>query len=214
MTILYVDIESFFDVNRLDLFAQKPDETPEDFHKRMALDPDMLTIIGLNYALNDQPARSGWAGECNPDIQERDLLTTFWSLVKKADIIVGFNILGFDLPSLLTRSAVLGVPPVQGFTYWNLKPWESYVVDLFKRRYQYTNKTQAKSLKELRRIFSLSIPAEFDEVLALDGGSVEALYLQWMGGDDEALRLLKLYGRCDVETTRALYQFWRGYFVP
>jgi len=73
----------------------------------MCLDPDMLQIVGLNYAIDDGPSKSGWSGESNPDLSETDLLETFWTLVKKTDQIVGFNILGLDLPALLTRSAIL-----------------------------------------------------------------------------------------------------------
>jgi len=70
-----------------------------------------------------------------------------------------------------------------------------------KRRYQYV-KSGFKSLKELRRIFNLTLPPEFDEVLGMDGGSVEELYLQFCAGDEKASKVLKLYGRADIETTR------------
>lgn len=44
------------------------------------------------------------------EADERELLTKLWIRVGNADPLVTWNGLGFDVPFLLTRSAILGVP--------------------------------------------------------------------------------------------------------
>jgi predicted PolB exonuclease-like 3'-5' exonuclease len=43
-------------------------------------------------------------------MSERELLASFWALASKAEVVVTFNGRGFDVPFLVTRSLILGIP--------------------------------------------------------------------------------------------------------
>ena len=252
MTVVYIDIETRPDWARADLFM--PDlleklitENPEADHDainamaemRASLTPEFLEIIGFNIAVDEGEAKSGWVGETTEsgeEITEAMLLNTFWRMAEKADHIVGFNCLRFDLPAILVRSAILGVFPTVPF--FAFKPWEMPIVDLAEKRVQFGRfeKGQWHSLKALRRLYNLPIPEDLQDVALMDGGDVGALYEQWraalagaeeeaQGGDpaaaevhmaeaNTALTTLKNYGRLDIVTTRELCRFWGGYFHP
>lgn len=237
--ILYVDTETVPDYSRTHLFTPK---LPKDAEARLAALADSeeglgayanaqaeetsrvlstsaecCTIVSLGFATDEGEPHSAWSGDVDNDgdtITERTLLEAFWSLAEKAKHIIGYNIVRFDLPVILTRSAMLGVQPWPGLKYWNIKPWEEFVIDLFKKRWANASYAEYKSLKELRRILELPIPEEYREVVAMAGDSVEKLYGEFLAGDADALATLKLYGKLDIITTRELARLWSGYFMP
>jgi predicted PolB exonuclease-like 3'-5' exonuclease len=232
LKVLYFDVETIPDYSRSDLWQQgivAPDPpvtaTPEEAAflaqqyqkrqmKRMALQPEACQIVGLNVILGDGEPKSGWAGEINPAtgqaFSESDLLTLFWSWAAQCPRLIGFNCLRFDIPVILTRSALLGVMPTVNF--FDEKPWSDRVVDLLRRRFKDASRDSYMSLKALRRVLQLPIPEKYAEVMDNTGADVESLYLQFLAGDQEALRLLKLYGELDVLSTKLLAQLWSGYF--
>lgn len=238
--ILIVDIETCPDYSRTHLFTPKIKEFApiplglDDDAYNAAMDArqaeietetsrilstqaEYASLVGLNFCLDEGEIKSAWVGDldANQDvITERTLLEAFWNLAQKVKHIIGYNILRFDLPVILTRSAMLGVEPWPGLAYWNLKPWDSLVIDLMKKRYANASYAEFKSLKELRRCLALPMPEEFRDVATMAGDSVEKLYLEFIAGDAEALVKLKLYGRCDIWTTRELGRLWSGYFFP
>lgn len=227
---LFLDMETCPDYSRSDLWLAGKEFTSATGEeneyqawlnaqmKAMALQPEACMIVGLNVALGDGECKSGWVGEPSPtgDIyDEAALLRLFWSWAASAPRIVGFNILKFDLPVIYTRSALLGVAPTRAF--YDAKPWQNEIIDLMARRFQYQSKDQYMSLKALRRVLQLEVPEKYQEIFDNTGADVEELYLRFLaGGEDagEALRLLKLYGECDVWSTRALARLWSGFFFP
>ncbi len=62
---------------------------------------------------------------------EHDLLTKFWKICSRQRRFCTFNGLGFDVPFLLGRSVVLGVPVHRPL--YMAKPWEDTHVDLCDR---------------------------------------------------------------------------------
>lgn len=93
--------------------AEKLAEAKRRQIARMALDPHFGRVLA-------------WAvvGEANihtetmirlpgqePDAAERALLLRVWELLSKAEQLYTFNGAGFDLPFLMRRSLLLGVPP-------------------------------------------------------------------------------------------------------
>lgn len=258
MSILYFDLETTVDWDRADLFLPDllrkltddavnaeptgaplpdPDVIDAQAEMRAALTPEFLKIVGMNLAVDEKEPRSGWVGETTEsgeEMTEAMLLNTFWRMAEKADHIVGFNCLRFDLPAILVRSAILGVFPTVPF--FAFKPWEMPIVDLAQKRVQFGRfeKGQWHSLKALRRLYNLPIPKDLQEVALMDGGDVGALYEQWHtalakaneeaeDGDpvaaeilmieaNTALTTLKNYGKLDIVTTRELCRFWGGYF--
>lgn len=63
-------------------------------------------------------------------MSERDLLAAFWALAAKAEVVVTFNGRGFDIPFLVTRSVIHGIPARRDLvsSRFSLKPhldlWE------------------------------------------------------------------------------------------
>lgn len=236
MDCLFFDLESMVDESRLNLFRNDlsdkahaainsigagreggwtgdPDADDALLTEKKSLlgsvTPEYCRVIGLNLGFDEQAPRSGWVGEVRnggEPLTERDLLEAFWSSVKTAKCIVGFNSIRFDLPAIMVRSALLGVEPTRNLT--DLKPWENFHVDLLARRWPYRAGAQFQSLKALRRILSLPIPPGYESVLDMDGGDVGAL---WVAGEFEKCNR---YGCLDIETTRELCRHWGGYFFP
>lgn len=182
--------------------------------KQMALQPEACKMVALNVIMGDGDPKSGWVGELSPKGEpytEADLLTMFWAWVAQCPRLIGFNCINFDLKVILSRSAMLGVVPTKEL--YDVKPWESTIIDLMQRRFKGTARETYLSLKALRRLLGFEVPEQYAEVLDNTGGDIEGLYLQFIGGDDaEALRVLKLYGELDVWTTKKLAQLWSGYF--
>ena len=169
--------------------------------------PEMLQIVGMNLAFDEGSIHSGWVGDKDTngeEITEVRLLKHFWTMAKKAHTLVGFNCLWFDIPAILTRSAVLEVQP--SLNLFDLKPWENQVIDLYKKRWPGGQKYQIGSLKSLISLLNLPLPSDLQ--LDMDGGNVRLL---WEAGD---LDTLKLYGQMDIFATRELCRLWGGVFFP
>ena len=66
----------------------------------LSLDPATCRIVALGYGNSVFTARTV--------DEERDALTTFWVEIASLTL-VGYNVVAFDLPILLTRSRILGV---------------------------------------------------------------------------------------------------------
>lgn len=240
--ILYFDLETVSDYSRTHLFTPKLGKDAEarmheeasafisrgetapmmeiearETSRVLSTQAEYCQIVGLNFATDEGAPHSAWVGDVDQQgdpINERTLLDAFWTLAEKSKHIIGFNILRFDLPVILTRSALLGIEPWPGLKYYDAKPWESFIIDLMKKRFANASYNEFKSLKELRRCLQLPIPEEYQEVAAMAGDSIEELYLKFCAGDSAALETLKLYGKLDIITTRELARLWSGYFMP
>lgn len=234
--ILYFDLETCPSYDRTHLFTPKLKEwaplpngySEDDWQARqnemsaetsrvLSTQPEYCQIVSLGFATDEGEPHSAWAGDIDQQgdpINERVLLEAFWTLAEKSKHIIGFNILRFDLPTILMRSALLKIEPWPGLKYYDMKPWDGFVIDLMKKRFANASYNEFKSLKELRRCLELPIPAEYQDVAAMAGDSVEELYLQFVAGDESALTKLKLYGKLDIWTTRELGRLWSGYFFP
>lgn len=176
-----------------------------------AVTPEYCRIIGMNFGVDEDAPRSGWVGEVRnggEPLTETDLINAFWTYAKQAKHLVGFNCHRFDLPAIYVRSAILGIEPPPGLNLWAAKPWEHKVLDLLALRWPYKAGAQFQSLKALRRVLDLPIPAGYEDVLAMDGGDVGAL---WAAGDFEKCNR---YGCLDIETTRSLCRWGGGFFWP
>lgn len=126
---------------------------------------------------------------------EAAYLETLWREIANVRTIIGYNILNFDLPVILTRSALLGVTPSRRI---NLSPYRNTdVCDLMVARWP---KGGAMGLKKLARALGIEIPAD-----DCDGSQVEMLY----NTDPEKL---KAYVGSDVSVTREVHRLMSGYF--
>lgn len=162
--------------------------------KIMSVCPEMNRIVAFGWAWENDVTESYVIGgpEKERDANERYALGKFWSLAKRAKTIVGFNVLGFDLPTVFTRSALLGVEPSRRI---DLKPWGGDVCDLMAVRWP---KGTPSKLKTFAR--RLGIPVEAGDV---DGSQVEELLRT-------DARKLGEYNRSDVSLCREIYLMGRG----
>ena len=90
------------------------------------MDPDLGRIVAIGWW--DEATGRTLSAIAKTERQERNLLRKWWSVAARA-ILVGFNIVAFDLPYLLRRSDYLGVSVARSF---DLHPYRTRgdVVDL------------------------------------------------------------------------------------
>lgn len=169
----------------------------EQQRKEMAVSPEMNRIVAMGWAVGNDDVRSLVVGEKNAgdgETTEIDILETLWSLAAQASTVIGFNILGFDLPTIYVRSMLLDVRPSRQF---DLKPWGNDCIDLMAVRFP---KSSAKRLKWLAAAMDIEVPAG-----DVDGSRVEELWKTDPAKVGE-------YVRSDVSVTRELHQMYRGFF--
>lgn len=174
--------------------------------KEMSLCPEMNRIVALGWKIvGDKKSQSLVVGGCSdqpmaaaygPAISEEEILERFWGLAQGANRVIGFNILGFDLPTIFVRSMILGITPSRQF---DLKPWGNDCVDLFALRYPKFSK-ENHGLKWLAKSTGLIVPAG-----DMDGSQVEEMF-----HSDPAK--LGEYVRSDVDISEAMYLRYRGFF--
>ena len=169
----------------------------------LSVTPEYCRVVALGYAGPDDEPWAEVVGLPRYDIDtgepadERFILSEFWRLARSRDLVlVGYNLLDFDLRVLLVRSALLGVAPTRIF---DLKPWGKDCIDLMKARFPVG---RAMKLKQLARLYGLPVPVE-----DVDGSMISDLV------QTDPARVAD-YVRSDIEVTRSLYRFYAGYFFP
>ena len=207
--LLYFDIETLPDEKRSELWQIKREKLISEGKEKechAALWPEFCKIIALGWALDDSPPNSLVAGLESKNRQgemvfvtEEVILNAFWRLVhpanKKPPILVGFNILSFDLPVIFVRSALLSVRPSR---LLDRKSWGKDCIDLFDTR-KYAS--GGGKLKELAQYYAFDVPAQ-----EMDGSQVEKVYA-------ENPSQISAYVESDIAVTRQLYHFYKGFFV-
>lgn len=178
------------------------DRETEARNKTLATCPETLRIVAAGYAIDGGSVLS-WVDNPDKPGGEAIVLAALWKLIKNAGRVVGFNVARFDLPAILTRSAILGVTPSRDLT--KLKPWDDFVLDLYLARFGNRGNTDAKkpgTLKKLAACYGVPVPAG-----DFHGGQVAGAMQT-----PEGRELLAQYVKSDVEVTRALHKKFDGYF--
>jgi|TARA_R110002020_G_scaffold166144_3_gene353986 predicted PolB exonuclease-like 3'-5' exonuclease len=93
---------------------------------KAALDPDLCRIVAIGSKAPDSAVQSTVASSYE---DERDMLEQFWRRVTSDTIVVGYNIIGFDMPVLLRRSLYLNLPNVPHYSLNKYRP-SSHLHDL------------------------------------------------------------------------------------
>jgi predicted PolB exonuclease-like 3'-5' exonuclease len=112
--------------------AEARGEAPEGIDEEavrgeMSLSPLWGRIVAVGLLDVDSKEQMIWASE-----DEREILTAFWGAVEQTELFIGYNSLGFDLPWLTLRSAVLGVQPTVRISQARYRqPGDSNHLDLF-----------------------------------------------------------------------------------
>ena len=155
----------------------------------MDLDYALITAIGIAVGNGKPEGRTG---------TEIELLEWFWQEAKGAKLI-GYNIIGFDIPIITRRSLVLGVKPSRMLS--GLKPWDESIVDLMMVFYHNGRGPGVKyrGLKWVCGVYGVETEWDVEEV---DGSMVDGL--------SEAE--LREYVRSDVARTRELAAKTLGYY--
>lgn len=171
----------------------KARQAEADLHKELSLDPERCRIAALGYAVGDSEVQGIAVGDT---MTEESLLQIIWNILETGwennSPIVGYNVIGFDLPVIMARSILYNVQatrPIDLRKYGNPD-----VTDLMVARFP---SGRPKSLKTLAEQYGIDIPCP-----DVDGGDVLA-----MTPEERAE-----YVCSDVVITRALHRCFRGYF--
>lgn len=159
--------------------------------KQMSITPEMNRIVAFGWSIGDGITNSMVIGQNG--CTEIDMLERFWTLARTGRVC-GFNLLGFDLPTIFTRSIILDVAPSRQF---DLKPWGVDVIDLMAKRWP---KGPATGLKKLCRMLGIPIPA----------GDIDGSMVEEMLKTDPAK--VGQYVRSDVDLVKCLHQSYSGFF--
>jgi hypothetical protein len=74
---------------------------------KAALNPDLCRVVAIGTQRDQGAPQASWGDN------ERLMLESFWRAAAEPTVmLVGFNVVGFDLPILVRRSQYLGVPHV------------------------------------------------------------------------------------------------------
>lgn len=181
-------------------------QAAEDLRKTMSITPEFCRIISFAWAVNSDPTMSWVVGDKSADgksiITERDVLAKFWELVRHAGTVVGYNILGFDLPVVFVRSILLGVEPSRKF---DMKPWGTDVYDVMAKRFpKGSGNNGVGKLKNLAPLMGIKVAEDVEDV---DGGVVGKLY---EAGD---YAKVGAYNRSDVDLTKAMWAMYREFWT-
>lgn len=107
-----------------------------------------IVCIGL---LFDDGARLNPLAICDPD--ERKILERFWAAIADGDVLVGHNILAFDLMFIRQRSWILGIKPPVAL---NLrKYYTEQVVDLMEQWTNWSARFKGASLDNIAQALGL-----------------------------------------------------------
>jgi hypothetical protein len=130
-------------------------------------------------------------------MSEVELLRSFWHLADAADLVVTFNGRGFDVPFLVTRSLILGVPARVDLlsSPFSLRPH----LDL----YRLLGHGGSTSLDVTCWALGIESPKG-----AMDGSMVAPTYAR---GDIEAIAT---YNAADVRATTSVYRHLRQHLLP
>ena len=129
---------------------------------------------------------------------ESFLLGVFWDKIGELDLatdrIIGFNILGFDLPFLIRRSAILGVKWNKHLENDLLSYNPKCVIDLM-RYWQFGDRRHYVSLKVLCGAFGIPVK---------EGPVNGKNFHEYWNGDHVQRQLAIHYNEADVGATREL----------
>jgi hypothetical protein len=174
------------------------DNAVADRMKLLSTTPEFCSIAAFGFAVDDDDPVAMMATN---EAEEREILELFWKLAARADLLCGFNVVGFDLPVILARSAILGVPSSCTF---DLR-WGKGIRDIYLSRFGSrgnTDKRKPGRLKDLARVYGVEIPA----------GNFEGSQVAAAMETEEGRAKVAEYCCSDVEITRELGKVWAGYF--
>jgi DNA polymerase elongation subunit (family B) len=153
---------------------------------RCALDPDLCRVVAIGWGTE---AGAGGVDVAADEAAERDAIEALWAKTRQARILIGFNLLSFDLPVLIRRSQYLGIktPAV------SLDRYRTPHIDLMERL-SFNGKLRYRSLDFYCKRFGVLVADDHR------GKDIDALVKaeDWIG--------VAAHCRADVMKTRLLAQ--------
>jgi 3'-5' exonuclease len=174
--------------------------TEEEF-RQLSLNPQLgrVLCIGVIVERDDQVSRRGVIGRCKDTgrfhLDEERTLRTFWSLLRdfdpRRDLLIGFNLLDFDLHFICTRSVIKRVKPSLTicFARYRAQP-------VFDCMWEFNHWRHRTKLDHIAKVLGL----ESSKGDGVNGGTVYDLFTA--GRHQE----IADYCMRDVELTRAIYR--------
>ena len=162
--------------------------------KTMSTTPEMAQICAMGLAIDDEQVVSLVAGL--EGVTEKSMLEAFWFAAKRCQHICGFNVAGFDLPTIFFRSIMLGIPASRMI---DLSPYKDQVIDLMVSRFG-RNGEKGMGLKNVAKLCDIHVPCE-----GVDGSQVEELYRTNPA-------FVGQYVASDIIVTRKLHRLYSGFF--
>jgi predicted PolB exonuclease-like 3'-5' exonuclease len=162
--------------------------------KKMSVTPEMAKIVAIGFAFDDEPVIASVFGQ--DGATEKGMLEAFWFMAKRAQHICGFNVAGFDLPTIFFRSIMLGIPASRMI---DTSPYKDHVIDLMVSRFG-RMAPQGMGLKNVAKLCDIHVPCE-----GVDGSQVEELF-------NTNPALVGQYVASDIIVTRKLHRLYSGFF--
>lgn len=172
-------------------YSEKADEAFNSSYEKTVFDGTTNHIICIGVAIDDQEPAMFYANQTG---EEFNMLGQFYHyLSKNADsygnVVIGHNVVGFDINVIRKRSIILGVEPTFKLPF-NAKPWGEDVYDTMV-------KWDAKSFTSQDKLCqALGIEGKGD----MDGSMV---YGYWKDGRHSEI---EDYCKSDVKTVRKIYK--------
>jgi 3'-5' exonuclease len=173
-------------------YAENRESAAHDVWAKTSFDPGAGHVCTIGWAINDGDVRVEHAEGVT---EERDIIAAFFdALPLSGSVLVGHNIVGFDIPFLLKRAVVLGIdlPPSSTFPR-DPKPWAPGVFDTM-NAWAGSGRGDMISMNRLCGIFGIVGKAGFDGSMVAEA---------WTSGQHLTIAQ---YCDDDVRRTRALHQ--------
>lgn len=191
----------FKEIDKCRAVRQTAMDAHDDRRKLLSTTPEYCRIAAISFAIGGADTPTTWVS-VQPNGEEL-LIRDFWARVAGGGgrrPLVGFNILHFDIPVILVRSAILGIPTSRML---DLRPFSREVIDLYLLRFGprgNTDKNKPGKLKELAKLYGIAVGEE-----GVDGSQVEEL----LKTDPQKLGR---YCASDVQLVQEFHRRLRGYF--
>lgn len=135
---------------------------------------------------------------------EKEMLENFWNGIKEYSEFISFNGRSFDVPFLMTRSAIHKIRPTKNLMsnrYLNSQDFNAKHIDLMDQLTFYGAVRKKGSLHLLTRAFGIKSP----KAEGITGDDVGPLF--------KAGKFLEIakYNVGDLQATKKLYEYWEKY---